>query len=43
MISHLGPQLGMADGIALAHKLKKENRCTLVFTGDGATSEGRLP
>ncbi|TXI82251.1 MAG: dehydrogenase [Flavobacteriales bacterium] len=40
MISHLGPQLGIADGIALAHKLKKENRCTIVFTGDGATSEG---
>lgn len=40
MISHLGPQLGIADGIALAHKLKQENRCTIVFTGDGATSEG---
>ena len=40
MISHLGPQLGVADGIALAHKLKKEPKCTLVFTGDGATSEG---
>ncbi|MCB9193752.1 MAG: dehydrogenase [Flavobacteriales bacterium] len=40
MISHLGPQMGIADGIALAHKLKKEQRCTIVFTGDGATSEG---
>jgi 2-oxoisovalerate dehydrogenase E1 component len=40
MISHLGPQLGIADGIALAHKLKKESRCTLVFTGDGGASEG---
>lgn len=40
MISHLGPQMGLADGIALAHKLKKEEKCTLVFTGDGATSEG---
>lgn len=40
MISHLGPQLGIADGIALAHKLKKENSATIVFTGDGATSEG---
>lgn len=40
MISHLGPQLGIADGIALAHKLKKENCCTLVFTGDGGASEG---
>ncbi len=40
MISHLGPQMGVTDGIALAHKLRKENKCTLVFTGDGATSEG---
>jgi 2-oxoisovalerate dehydrogenase E1 component len=40
MISHLGPQLGIADGIALAHKLKKENRATLVFSGDGGASEG---
>lgn len=40
MISHLGPQLGVADGIALAHKLKKENKVTAVFTGEGATSEG---
>ncbi len=40
MISHLGPQLGVADGIALAHLLRKENRVTAVFTGEGATSEG---
>lgn len=40
MISHLGPQLGVADGIALAAKLKKENKVTLVVTGDGGTSEG---
>ncbi|MDX9750023.1 MAG: dehydrogenase E1 component subunit alpha/beta [Flavobacteriales bacterium] len=40
MISHLGPQMGIADGIALAHKLKKESAATIVFTGDGATSEG---
>ncbi len=40
MISHLGPQLGIADGIALAHKLRKENKCTLVFSGDGGASEG---
>lgn len=40
MISHLGPQLSLADGIALAHKLKKEEKSTLVFTGDGATSQG---
>lgn len=40
MISHLGPQLSLADGIALAHKLKHEEKSTLVFTGDGATSQG---
>ncbi|TWR28431.1 dehydrogenase [Mucilaginibacter achroorhodeus] len=40
MISHLGPQMALADGIALAHKLKKEQKVTLVFTGEGATSEG---
>jgi len=40
MISHLGPQMGVADGIALAHKLKKENKVTVVFSGDGGSSEG---
>lgn len=40
MISHLGPQLGIADGIALAHKLKKENKVVVVFSGEGGTSEG---
>ncbi|POS02825.1 2-oxoisovalerate dehydrogenase E1 component [Flavobacterium croceum DSM 17960] len=40
MISHLGPQLGVADGIALANKLKKNRKITAVFTGEGATSEG---
>src|ERR1043166_2043743 len=40
MISHLGPQLGVADGIALANKLKKEKRVTVVFSGDGGASEG---
>lgn len=40
MISHLGPQLGIADGIALAQKLKKTNKATCVFTGEGGTSEG---
>ncbi|WP_295982375.1 dehydrogenase E1 component subunit alpha/beta [uncultured Algibacter sp.] len=40
MISHLGPQLGVADGIALATKLKNTNQVTAVFTGEGATSEG---
>ncbi|HUM98730.1 MAG TPA: dehydrogenase E1 component subunit alpha/beta [Chitinophagaceae bacterium] len=40
MISHLGPQLAIADGVALAHKLRKENKVSLAFTGDGGTSEG---
>ena len=40
MISHLGPQMGVADGIALAEKLKKSGRVTAVFTGDGGASEG---
>src|SRR5882762_418793 len=40
MISHLGPQLGVADGIALAYKLDKKNKASLVFSGDGGTSEG---
>ena len=40
MISHLGPQLGVADGIALADVLKKQKHVTAVFTGEGATSEG---
>jgi 2-oxoisovalerate dehydrogenase E1 component len=40
MISHLGPQMGIADGIALAHKLNKEALVTAVFSGDGGSSEG---
>src|SRR6476646_4664344 len=40
MISHLGPQLAIAAGVALAAKLKKENKVSLAFTGDGGTSEG---
>ncbi|TDY12281.1 2-oxoisovalerate dehydrogenase E1 component [Meridianimaribacter flavus] len=40
MISHLGPQLGVADGIALASVLKHKNQVTAVFTGEGGTSEG---
>ncbi len=40
MISHLGPQNSVADGIALAHKLRKEKKITAVFTGEGGTSEG---
>lgn len=40
MISHLGSQMGVADGIALANKLKKNKQACLVFTGDGGASEG---
>ncbi|MDP2040930.1 MAG: dehydrogenase E1 component subunit alpha/beta [Algoriphagus sp.] len=40
MISHLGPQLAIADGIGLADKLSGEKKVTLVFSGDGASSEG---
>ncbi|GAB3229922.1 dehydrogenase E1 component subunit alpha/beta [Algoriphagus aestuariicola] len=40
MISHLGPQLAIADGIALADRLSGEKKVTLVFSGDGASSEG---
>ena len=40
MISHLGPQLGVANGIALAHLLRGESKVTAVFTGEGGTSEG---
>ena len=40
MISHLGPQLALADGAALAHKLRGEEKIALAFTGEGGTSEG---
>jgi len=40
MISHLGPQMGIANGIALGELLKKTNKLTAVFTGEGGTSEG---
>jgi 2-oxoisovalerate dehydrogenase E1 component len=40
MISHLGPQMALADGIALADMLGKRQRATLVYTGEGGTSEG---
>jgi 2-oxoisovalerate dehydrogenase E1 component len=42
MISHLGPQNGIADGIALATLLNKEKKVTAVFNGDGGTSEGNF-
>ncbi len=40
MISHLGPQLAIADGVALAYKLKHQQKVSIAFTGDGGTSEG---
>jgi 2-oxoisovalerate dehydrogenase E1 component len=42
MISHLGPQLSVADGAALAYKLKNEEKISLAFTGEGGTSEGEF-
>lgn len=42
MISHLGPQLSVAAGVSLAHKLKQEAKCSLAFTGDGGTSQGEF-
>jgi 2-oxoisovalerate dehydrogenase E1 component len=40
MISHLGPQLALAGGVALAHRVRKEAKVSVAFTGDGGTSEG---
>lgn len=40
MISHLGPQLAIADGVSLAYKLKNQNKVSVAFTGEGGTSEG---
>lgn len=42
MISHLGPQLSVADGAALAYQLKGEQKASLAFTGEGGTSEGEF-
>jgi len=42
MISHLGPQLSLAAGVALAHKIRQQGRVSLAFTGEGATSEGEF-
>lgn len=42
MISHLGPQMSVADGVALAYTLKKENKVALAFCGEGGTSEGEF-
>jgi len=42
MISHLGPQLSVADGAALAYRLKEEEKVAVAFTGEGGTSEGEF-
>ncbi len=42
MISHLGPQLSLAAGVAMAHKMRREGRVSLAFTGEGATSQGEF-
>ena len=42
MISHLGPQLSLASGVALANKIKKEAKVSLAFTGEGGTSQGEF-
>ena len=42
MISHLGPQLSLASGVGLSHKLNNEPKVSLAFTGDGATSQGEF-
>ncbi len=42
MISHLGPQLSLSSGVALAHKLRSESKVSLVFTGEGGASEGEF-
>ncbi|MFM8489122.1 MAG: thiamine pyrophosphate-dependent enzyme, partial [Bacteroidota bacterium] len=42
MISHLGPQLSLAAGVAMAHKLGEEGKVSLAFTGEGATSQGEF-
>ena len=40
MISHLGPQLAIANGVALAYQQRGQSKVSLAFTGDGGTSEG---
>lgn len=42
MISHLGPQLSLASGVALAHQLAGANKVTIAFSGEGGTSEGEF-
>ncbi len=42
MISHLGSQMGVADGVALGDLLTKNKKVTLVVTGDGGSSQGEF-
>jgi 2-oxoisovalerate dehydrogenase E1 component len=42
MISHLGPQLSLANGVALADALSGKNKVALAFTGEGGTSQGEF-
>lgn len=42
MISHLGPQFGVADGISLGNLLKGNNKLSAVFSGEGGMSEGDI-
>ncbi|HIA11742.1 MAG TPA: dehydrogenase [Flavobacteriales bacterium] len=42
MISHLGSQMGVADGVALGDLLAKNKKVTLVVTGDGGSSQGEF-
>jgi len=44
MISHLGPQLAIADGVALAHKLKKEKKISecIEFLLNNSKPSGKL-
>ena len=42
MISHLGPQLSLASGVALANKISKAGKVSIAFTGDVGTSQGEF-
>lgn len=42
MISHLGPQLSLAGGVALANLLNDRKQIAVAFSGEGATSEGEF-
>jgi 2-oxoisovalerate dehydrogenase E1 component len=42
MISHLGPQLSLAGGVALAHNIRKAGKVSMAFTGEGGTSQGEF-